>query len=636
MLQGRYAEMTSDDNRPIVAPASSKRRTLIAGAAVLALVAIGAGTMLSFASRPSPALPRFSPLVTDGGFQGSPAWSSDGKALAYVSGVDGVLQIFTRSLASSQPLQLTHSGFNCADPFWSPDDTRIFYHSQAEDSEGLWSISAAGGQPQLMVKNATAAAISPDGRTLAFFREEAQNNSAFGVQRSLWIASANGGDARRYMQPPFDTSSFVDGMVRFSPDGTKILAWVWGLYSETDSRTHIPETRFWAIPWPTGKPYQVLPSLTGSTPAAVSFDWLPGSRRIVASLWDPATTGMHLWIADLDRNTSTPVTSTVGSENRPAVTADGQRMAFASEAIDFNLVDIPLDGSPPKTLLATSRNELEPSFNRDGTHYAYISDKGGVLRIWARSRNDEGSDKVVVGPEQFSAGDATLALGSLAMSPDGERVAYQRYSAGSGYQIWISTVRAAGPPVLLAGTLFYQDAPTWSPDGGSLAFVARTKGLTSALAVMRVGSGAAPEIILPSTPEIGLRPQWSPDGKWISVETSEGMMIVSPDGKQKRLISEEFLMASAWAADTKHIYILREADKLRHYALSSLDIDTREERVINPDLGPIPHASQPIRGLTLSGRGTIATSVATARSDIWVMDNFVSPPGILDRWLPWR
>jgi Tol biopolymer transport system component len=190
--------------------------------------------------------------------------------------------------------------------------------------------------------------------------------------------------------------------------------------------------------------------------------------------------------------------------------------------------------------------------------------------------------------------------------------------------------------VLLAGTLFYQDAPTWSPDGGSLAFVARTKGLTSALAVMRVGSGAAPEIILPSTPEIGLRPQWSPDGKWISVETSEGMMIVSPDGKQKRLISEEFLMASAWAADTKHIYILREADKLRHYALSSLDIDTREERVINPDLGPIPHASQPIRGLTLSGRGTIATSVATARSDIWVMDNFVSPPGILDRWLPWR
>jgi Tol biopolymer transport system component len=203
------------------------------------------------------------------------------------------------------------------------------------------------------------------------------------LKRSVWFASEGGGNERRYDEPPFNTSTFVDGVLHFSPDGTRLLVWVWGWYT---ADSHVPETRFWVIPWPKGKPYEVLPSLTAAAPAAVSFDWLPDSRRIVASLWDPATTGMHLWIADVDRNAVTQVTSTVGSENRPAVTPDGRRMAFASEAIDFNLIDIPLDGSPPKSLLATSRNELEPAFNREATRYAYVSDKGGVLRIWMRSR----------------------------------------------------------------------------------------------------------------------------------------------------------------------------------------------------------------------------------------------------------
>jgi eukaryotic-like serine/threonine-protein kinase len=631
-LHARYGEITSEDNRPVVvAPPSSRRRTLMIAAATAA-VAIGAVTTLALASRPSPSSAHFSPLVTDGGFQGSPAWSPDGKSIAYVSSVDGVLQIFMRGLSSSQPIQLTKSGFNCADPFWSRDNARIYYHSQAEDSEGLWSISVAGGQPQLIAKNASAATISPDGRTLAFFREE-ETRSEFGLKRSVWIASPAGGDEKRYEEPPFNTSTFVDGLLRFSPDGTKLLVWVWGWYT-TDS--HVPETRFWVMPWPKGKPYEVLPSLTFAAPAAASFDWLPDSHRIVASLWDPATTGMHLWVADVEHNTAIPVTSTVGSENRPALTPDGRRMAFASEAIDFNLIEIPLDGSPPKSLLATSRNDLEPSFTRDGSRYAYVSDKGGVLRIWTRSPNDDSTDAVVVGPDQFPLGDPTLTLGALSMSPDGERVAFQRYSGASGYQIWISTLRAAGTPVLLASNLFYEDGPTWSPDGGSIAFLVRTKKLTSALAIKRIGTDGEPEIVVPSTPELGMRPQWSPDGKWIVVETSEGVDIVTPDGKQTRRISEETWLASAWAPDSKHIYVIREADKLRHYALTSVAIDSREERVINPDLGPIPHASQPIRGLTLSGRGTIATSVATARSDIWVMDDFVGPRPLLDRLLHWR
>lgn len=632
-LHGRLGEVTGEDLKPVVAP--PRRKVMVPlgiGAAALAIGIVGA---LLLMPRPTTSAKRFNPLVTDGGFQGTPAWSRDSKALAYVSGVDGVLQIFTRNVSSAQPLQITHGGFNASNPFWSPDNSRIYYHSQAEETIGLWSISAAGGRPDLVLTNAKNAVISPDGQTFAFFRETARSQSEFGLERELWLSPANGGEPRRFMQPPFDKTSFVDSVMKFSPDGTKLLVWGWGWYGQ-QVPTHIPATRFWLIPWPDGTPAQVLPSLTGATPAAVSFDWLPDSRNIVVSLWDPATTGMHLWKADTTSDTSTPVTATVGSENWPNVSADGRRMAFASESIDFDLVDIPLDGGPPRKLVSTSRNESEPAFNRDGTRYAYVSDKGGVLRIWSRNRSDPDVETVIVDPEQFPQGETTLALGSLAMSPDGERVAYQRYSDTGGYRIWISTVRAAGPPVPLSPGLFYEDAPTWSPDGGSIAFVGRNRDYISGLAVMRVGSGTEPTFLLPNIASLGVRPQWSPDGHWIACDTSQGLMIISPDGKEKRVISEEYLLASTWSADSKHIYVLREADKLRHFALTAIDISTGQERVINADLGPIPHASQPIRGLTLSGAGTVSTSIATARSDIWVLEDFASPRTLLDRLLPWR
>jgi Tol biopolymer transport system component len=285
--------------------------------------------------------------------------------------------------------------------------------------------------------------------------------------------------------------------------------------------------------------------------------------------------------------------------------------------------------------MATSRNELDPSFTRDGSQFAYVSDKGGALRIWLRSSRDEQFERAVVGPEQFPPGEPTLALGALSISPDGERIAYQRYTEESGYQIWVSTVAAAGPPVLLASGLFYQDGPTWSPDGSSVAFLVRTKQLTTALAVVRVGTRGEVETILPDVATLGLRPQWSPDGRWIICDTLDGVVVVSRDGKQRKEVSQEFWIASAWAPDSRTIYVLREADRLRHYALSAVNVDTLVERVINPDLGPIPHASQPIRGLTLSSPTTIVTSVASVRSDIWVLDGYARPRTVLQRLVPW-
>ena len=332
---------------------------------------------------------------------------------------------------------------------------------------------------------------------------------------------------------------------------------------------------------------------------------------------------MHLSIANVETGEVTPLTSTPGTENRPVVSPDGQRIAFAAEAIDFDLVEIPLDGSPNRSLLATSRNELDSTFTSDGSQYAYVSDKGGLLQIWLRSRDGQ-FERPIVGRNQFPD-DQTLAMGAPALSPKGDRIAYQRYAERSGYQIWVSTVAAAGPPVQLTSGSFYQDGPTWSPDGTTIAFLHRTKDNVSALAKARVGAVERPTLILPEVAMLRSRPKWSPDGRWIVPATSEALVIVRPDGKDSRVISQESWIAYTWSVDSRQIYGLREADRPGHYALGVIDIDTMKERVINPEVGVIPPASQPIRGLDLMGPRSLVTSIASARSDIWTAEGLERP-----------
>ena len=65
--------------------------------------------------------------------------------------------------------------------------------------------------------------------------------------------------------------------------------------------------------------------------------------------------------------------------------------------------------------------------------------------------------------------------------------------------------------------------------------------------------------------------------------------------------------------------------------LVALDVETGRERVINPDLGIIPVANFPIRGLARTDTGAWVTSVARARSVINMLEGFSLPKGRLSR-----
>jgi serine/threonine protein kinase len=621
-LHVRFAEVAGE----LTARAPVTPRSRVARIAMLAalLLLVTSGLWLVTRPRVNPIVNyQFTPLVTDAAFQSAPVWSPDGQSLAFVSQVDGVLQIFTRSVdSSSSRAQLTRSLFDCSDPFWAPDGSRIFYTSQAADTQGLWAISIAGGEPELIRQNATRSRTGPDGQRIAFLQQSESDRYSY----ELVMADSLNGEGR-VITLGDGLPGLSDAWIRFSPDGQQLLFWFSLAFGENEFYT-TKQSPFRLVNLRDGTQRTVLDTLfpLSSRAAVGSFDWMPDGRHIVVSVGDPRTATRRLWMADVSSDYLEPLTLTPGTESLPSVGPGGSRLAFASEAVDFDLVSLPLDGRVPVPLLATSRNEFDPSWAPDQSQFAFVTDRAGTLELWLRSANGLFQRPLVT--DQFFPGNETRAMGSTSFSPDGTRVAFQRLGRNGGYRILIANAAAATPPIeFRSGGQSFQDAPSWSPDGAWLAFVV---GMNNGQAHLMKGRIGTSELITLSREVLQFsRPEWSPDGRQILFASNDGLALIGADGGTPRVISEEIWFAHTWSADSRAVYGLREAAVDRHFMLAAIDVATGVERVINPDIGIIPPANQPIRGLTRFGKDAVVTSIARARSDIFMLEGFAPPKGML-------
>lgn len=155
--------------------------------------------------------------LTDGRFDGSPAWSPDGAQVAFVRFRNAGSSIFLVDADGTGLRRLTPKGRFIYDysPGWAPDGLQIvFSRSDADEIVGLWTIGTDGtglvqltGDPNVSDYSPV---WSPDGSQLAFVRCD-------GFQCQLMVGDADAADAIPL------TEGFFDEGPDWSPDGLKIV-----------------------------------------------------------------------------------------------------------------------------------------------------------------------------------------------------------------------------------------------------------------------------------------------------------------------------------------------------------------------------------------------------------------------------
>jgi len=172
-----------------------------------------------------------------------PTESPDGKTLAF----SAMTHLYAFDLPNGKPQRLTSGDSTEFQPAWSPDGKWIAYVSWSNEGGQLWKISASGGQPQQLSKSLAVYSNpvwSPDGTRIVLLRGNAydRENSGFdGGQTDnadlVWIP-AEGGDANLILPargaggPHFTNEK--DRIYVYTPQGLISLR-----YDGTDRRTHL-------------------------------------------------------------------------------------------------------------------------------------------------------------------------------------------------------------------------------------------------------------------------------------------------------------------------------------------------------------------------------------------------------------
>jgi len=106
-----------------------------------------------------------------------PAWSPDGKQLAFVRAVDGKSQIFLLSFEGGEPIQFTHFRYGASSPKWSPDGKEILFSARLSLKDLIkdsllnphhnpptWPFEKPGADNNISLRP-TVAKADPDGNT---------------------------------------------------------------------------------------------------------------------------------------------------------------------------------------------------------------------------------------------------------------------------------------------------------------------------------------------------------------------------------------------------------------------------------------------------------------------------------------
>ena len=174
----------------------------------------------------------------------SPVVTADGRFIVFVLWREGKKNIWRMNLDGSNPVELTSGPYDSF-PSLSPDSRWVVYTALDGARPVLWRVSIDGGTPVKVTDHvATASAVSPDGRYIAFTYPESADPLA-SPNRIAVIPFDGGSPIKRYEIPLGGTVLTV--IHWWSRDSKSIF------YTATTNNV----TNIWSLPLDGGPPKQV-------------------------------------------------------------------------------------------------------------------------------------------------------------------------------------------------------------------------------------------------------------------------------------------------------------------------------------------------------------------------------------------
>ncbi len=439
------------------------------------------------------------------GSEFSPHFSGDGRWLAFSADYGDNIDAYVMPAGGGEVRRLTwHPGADIVRGF-TPDGRVLFQSQEGQHSRRLaylYTVPVEGGMPQrLPVPSGFKAALSPDGKTLAYtpnaepFRQ--WKNYRGGTQSRIWLLDM-ASLAVREVPKPAAGSNDTDPM------------WIGDtLYFNSDRDGEFNLYRHEAA-----GPATALTTLTGfpvNNPRADAggvivfeqagwlheFDTKSGTiRRIVVSA-----------VSDLVE-TRTRLASDVKWVREASASPGLERIAFNYRG---EIVSMPAEKGDPRQLTrSTGANDHSPNWSPDGRSIAWFSDASGEYELFVGAQDGSGT------PKRYRLEGAGYYDSPL-FSPDGKRIAYQDNSQS----LWVIDL-ASGRNTKIASEPVYSPldpmSANWSPDSRWLAYTVQTSGLIQTVHAWSSESGETLRIT-DGLSEM-LEPVFDPGGEFLYVLAS--------------------------------------------------------------------------------------------------------------------
>ena len=193
--------------------------------------------------------------------------------------------------------------------------------------------------------------------------------------------------------------------------------------------------------------------------------------------------------------------------------------------------------------------QAQPAISPDGRSVAFVSNSDGHFNVYVGLLRGGNLVRITRDPNIESA---------PSWSPDGTTLAYAQLNQSGIWDVWeVPALGGTARRVILNAA-----DPAWSPDGHSLAYLNMADG---AVWISGVSGENARKVtqVLPGGLDLGTQPRFSPDGRRIAFSARPnsggpyGELAVADldSGKTSQLTFDDALALSpAWSADGRYIY----------------------------------------------------------------------------------